>query len=256
MATLDGKVALVTGAASGIGLAIARLFAERGAQVVFSDLDQPAGRAAIEGIAHARFIPADLSNGEECKRLMEAALAAAGRVDILVNNAGIQQVTPIHEFPEAKWRQIIEIMLTAPFLLTQAALPGMYARQWGRIINIGSVHSLRASAFKSAYVAAKHGLLGLTRVTALEGASYGVTCNLICPSYVRTALVEKQIADQARVHGIPESEVVEKIMVAEAPIHRLLEPVEVAEYAAFLCSDAASGITGSAQTIDCGWTAH
>jgi 3-hydroxybutyrate dehydrogenase len=256
MIGFDGKVAVVTGAASGIGLAIARLFAERGARVVFSDIDQAAGKAAIEGIVNARFIAADLANAESSKQLIEEALATEGHIDILVNNAGIQQVAPIHEFPEAKWRQIIEIMLTAPFLLTKLALPGMYERQWGRIINIGSVHSLRASAFKSAYVAAKHGLLGLTRVTALEGAPYGVTCNLICPSYVRTALVEKQIADQARVHGIPESEVVEKIMVAEAPIHRLLEPVEVAEYAAYLCSDAASGITGSAQTIDCGWTAH
>ncbi len=147
-------------------------------------------------------------------------------------------------------------MLTAPFLLTQATLPGMYARGWGRIVNVGSVHALRASAYKSAYVAAKHGLLGLTRVTALEGAEHGVTCNCICPSYVRTALVEKQIADQARTHGIAESEVVEKMMVAEAPIHRLLEPAEVAEYIAFLCSDAASGVTGSAVTIDCGWTAR
>jgi 3-hydroxybutyrate dehydrogenase len=256
MAVFDGKVAVVTGAASGIGLAIARLFAQRGARVVFADLDEQAGRTAVAGVTGARFQLADLSKGEDCRRLIEETLATEGQVDILVNNAGIQHVAPIHEFPEAKWRQIIEIMLTAPFLLTQAALPGMYERQWGRIINIGSVHSLRASAYKSAYVAAKHGLLGLTRVTALEGAPYGVTCNAICPSYVRTALVEKQIADQARVHGIPESEVVEKIMVAEAPIHRLLEPDEVAEYAAFLCSDAASGITGSAQTIDCGWTAH
>jgi 3-hydroxybutyrate dehydrogenase len=173
-----------------------------------------------------------------------------------VNNAGIQYVAPITEFPEAKWRQIIDLMLTAPFLLTKAVLPEMYTRKWGRIINIASVHALRASAFKSAYVSAKHGLLGLTRVTALEGAEHGVTCNAICPSYVRTPLVEKQIADQARVHGIPESEVVEKIMVAEAPIHRLLEPEEVAQLVTYLCTDAASGITGSAQSIDCGWTAH
>jgi 3-hydroxybutyrate dehydrogenase len=256
MTDFDGKVAVVTGAASGIGLAIARLFAQRGAQVVCSDIDAAAGQAALEGIAHARFIQADLSLGSECQRLIDETLAVEGRVDILVNNAGIQHVAPIHEFAEAKWRQIIELMLTAPFLLTRAVLPGMYARQWGRIVNIGSVHSLRASAFKSAYVAAKHGLLGLTRVTALEGAPHGVTCNALCPSYVRTALVEKQISDQARIHGIPESEVVEKIMVAKAPIHRLLEPVEVAEYAAYLCSEAASGITGSAQTIDCGWTAH
>ncbi len=256
MAAFDGKVAVVTGAASGIGLAIARFFAQRGARVVFADLDEQAGQAAVAGVAGARFHLSDLSKSDDCRRLIEGTLASEGRVDILVNNAGIQHVAAIHEFPEAKWRQMIEIMLTAPFLLTQAVLPGMYERRWGRIINIGSVHSLRASAYKSAYVAAKHGLLGLTRVTALEGAPYGVTCNAICPSYVRTALVEKQIADQARVHGIPESEVVEKIMVAEAPIHRLLEPEEVAEYVGFLCSEAASGITGSAKTIDCGWTAH
>lgn len=256
MAELDGKVALVTGAASGIGLAVAKELGRRGARVTLADLDATAGAAAAAPLAGARFARADLTQAEDARRLVAETLAAEGRIDILVNNAGIQHVAPIHEFPEAKWRQIIELMLTAPFLLTQAVLPGMYTRRWGRVINLASVHALRASAFKSAYVAAKHGLLGLTRVTALEGAPYGVTCNAICPSYVRTALVEKQIADQARIHGIPESEVVEKIMVAEAPIHRLLEPDEVASYAAFLCSDAASGITGGAQTIDCGWTAH
>jgi 3-hydroxybutyrate dehydrogenase len=151
---------------------------------------------------------------------------------------------------------MLEIMLTAPFLLTQAVLPGMYQRGWGRIVNVASVHAVRASAYKSAYVAAKHGLLGLTRVTALEGAEHGVTCNAICPSYVRTALVEKQIADQARTHGIPESDVVERIMLAEAPIHRLLEPEEVAKYVGYLCGPDAAAITGSAQMIDCGWTAH
>lgn len=255
MAGMEGKVAVVTGAASGIGLAIARDLAGRGARVVVSDVDDATGQEMASQLG-ARYLHADLSRGEDARQLIAATIGAEGRVDILVNNAGIQHVAPITDFPEAKWRQIIEIMLTAPFLLTQAALPGMYARKWGRVINIASVHALRASAYKSAYVAAKHGLLGLTRVTALEGADHGVTCNAICPSYVRTALVEKQIADQARVHGIPESEVVEKIMVAEAPIHRLLEPDEVAKLAAYLCSDDASGITGSAQTIDCGWTAH
>lgn len=256
MSGFEGKVAVVTGAASGIGLAIARDLASRGVRVTLSDVDAQTGSARAAELAGARFAAADLSRAEECRRLIAETLAAEGRVDILVNNAGIQHVSPLTEFPEAKWRQILEIMLTAPFLLTQAVLPGMYERGWGRILNIGSVHSLAASAYKSAYVAAKHGLLGLTRVTALEGADHGVTCNAICPSYVRTALVEKQIADQARIHGIPESEVVEKIMVAEAPIHRLLEPEEVAKYAAYLCSDDASGITGSAQVIDCGWTAH
>jgi 3-hydroxybutyrate dehydrogenase len=183
-------------------------------------------------------------------------VAAEGRIDILVNNAGIQHVAPLTEFPEEMWRRIVDIMLTAPFLLTKAVLPGMYAAGWGRIVNIASVHALRASPYKAAYVAAKHGLLGLTRVTALEGAEHGVTCNAVCPSYVRTALVEKQIADQARIHAIPESEVVEKIMLAEAPIRRLLEPDEVAKLVAYLCSDDARSITGSALTIDCGWTAH
>ncbi|HEV8191359.1 MAG TPA: 3-hydroxybutyrate dehydrogenase [Ktedonobacterales bacterium] len=250
------KVALVTGAASGIGLAIARDLADKGVRVMLADVDEAVGRAVATELPGSRFLQADLTDATASGRLVAATLAAEGRLDILVNNAGIQHVAPITEFPEAKWRQILEIMLTAPFLLTQAALPGMYERGWGRIVNIASVHALRASAYKSAYVAAKHGLLGLTRVTALEGASHGVTCNAVCPSYVRTALVEKQIADQARIHGIPESEVVEKIMVAEAPIHRLLEPAEVAAYVAYLCSDGASGITGAAQVIDCGWTAH
>ena len=256
MTQFEGKVAVVTGAASGIGLAIATDLASRGAHVMVSDVDAAAGQAIASNLAGARFHRADLSQAGECERLVEAMLAAEGHIDILVNNAGIQHVSPITDFAESKWRQIIEIMLTAPFLLTKAVLPGMYERGWGRIINLASVHALRASAYKSAYVAAKHGLLGLTRVTALEGAEHGVTCNAICPSYVRTALVEKQIADQARIHGIPESEVVEKIRVAEAPIHRLLEPAEVAKYAAYLCSDDASGITGAAQVIDCGWTAH
>jgi len=256
MAGIEGKVAIVTGAASGIGLAVARDFAKQGIRVTLSDIDVAGGQAAAAELPGARFQAADMTKSADIERLVADTIAVEGQVDILVNNAGIQYVAPIIEFPEAKWRQIIDLMLTAPFLLTKAVLPEMYTRKWGRIINIASVHALRASAFKSAYVSAKHGLLGLTRVTALEGAEHGVTCNAICPSYVRTPLVEKQIADQARVHGIPESEVVEKIMVAEAPIHRLLEPEEVAQLVTYLCTDAASGITGSAQSIDCGWTAH
>ena len=256
MAGLEGKVAIVTGAASGIGLAIARDFAQHGIRVTLSDIDADRGSVAASELAGASFQAADMANSNDIAGLVTGTLAAEGQIDILVNNAGIQYVAPIIEFPEAKWRQIIEIMLTAPFLLTKAVLPGMYAHKWGRIINIASVHALRASAFKSAYVTAKHGLLGLTRVTALEAAEHGLTCNAICPSYVRTALVEKQIADQARIHGIPESEVVEKIMVAEGAIRRLLEPEEVAQLVTYLCTDAASGITGSAQMIDCGWTAH
>ncbi len=256
MVEIAGKVALVTGAASGIGLAIAREFAQLGARVTLSDIDTERGSAVAAELSGAHFQRADMAQSADIQRLVAETIALEGRIDILVNNAGIQYVAPIIEFPEAKWRQIIDIMLTAPFLLTQAALPSMYAHKWGRIINIASVHAMRASAFKAAYVAAKHGLIGLTRVTALEAAEYGVTCNAICPSYVRTALVEKQIADQARIHHIPEDEVVEKIMTSEGAIHRLLEPEEVAHLATFLCSDAASAITGSAQTIDCGWTAH
>ena len=253
---LEGKVALVTGAASGIGLAVAHDLAQQGVRVTISDINVEGGQAAASEMIGARFAAADMAKSEDLQRLVDETIAAEGRIDILVNNAGIQYVAPIVEFPEAKWRQIIDIMLTAPFLLTKAVLPGMYANGWGRIINIASVHSLRASAFKAAYVSAKHGLLGLTRVTALEAAEHGVTCNAICPSYVRTPLVEKQIADQARVHGIPESEVVEKIMVTEGAIRRLLEPAEVAQLVTYLCTDMASGITGSAQSIDCGWTAH
>ncbi|GCE09909.1 3-hydroxybutyrate dehydrogenase [Dictyobacter aurantiacus] len=256
MTSLSGKVAIVTGAASGIGLAIAQDLAAQGVKVTLSDVDVERGKAAASELAGARFQAADMSSAQDVQALVESTRQAEGPVDILVNNAGIQHVAPIVEFPEEKWRQIIEIMLTAPFLLTQAVLPDMYERKWGRIINIASVHAVRASAFKSAYVTAKHGLLGLTRVTALEAAEYGVTCNAICPSYVRTPLVEKQIASQAKVHNIPESEVVEKVMVTEGAIKRLLEPAEVAHLATFLCSDAASAITGSAQMIDCGWTAH
>ncbi len=254
--SLAGKVAIVTGAASGIGLAIARDLAQHGVRVTLADLESEQGRAAAADLAGARFQVADLAQPGNGQRLVQETIEAEGRVDILVNNAGIQHVAPITEFAEEKWRTIIEIMLTAPFLLTQAVLPTMYKHKWGRIINIASVHALRASAYKAAYVSAKHGLLGLTRVTALEAAEYGVTCNAICPSYVRTPLVEKQIADQARIHNIPESEVVEKVMAAEGAIKRLLEPEEVAHLATYLCGDTASAITGSAQMIDCGWTAH
>ena len=254
MTDLTGKVALVTGAASGIGLAIARDFAKQGAHVTLADINSERGLAAAVELPGARFQQADLTRSEDIARLVQDTIDAAGKIDILVNNAGIQHVAPIHEFPEAKWRQIIDMMLTAPFLLTKAVLPGMYERRWGRIINIASIHGLVASPFKVAYISAKHGLVGLTRTTAAEAGDFGVTCNAICPSYVRTPLVENQIADQARTHGMPESEVVEKIMLAKAAIHQLLEPDEVAQFATYLCGDAARGITGSTLTIDCGWT--
>ncbi len=256
MQELSGKVALVTGAASGIGLAIARDFAGHGVRVTLADIDSERGQAAASELAGARFAQADMTSSDDIARLVAETLAAEGKIDILVNNAGIQYIAPIHEFPEAKWRLIIDMMLIAPFLLTKAVLPNMYERKSGRIINIASIHGLIASPFKSAYVAAKHGLVGLTRTTALEAGAYNVTCNAICPSYVRTPLVEKQIAEQARIHNIPEDQVVEKIMVANGAIYRLLEPREVAQLATYLCSNAAGGITGSAQSIDCGWTAE
>src|SRR5947209_14871431 len=215
MTELAGKVALVTGAASGIGLAIARDFAEHGIKVTLADIDRERGQAAASELPGARFQAANMTSADDIARLVADTSADAGRIDILVNNAGIQHVAPIEEFPEAKWRQIIDIMLTAPFLLTKAVLPGMYTRQWGRIVNIASIHGLVASRYKAAYISAKHGLIGLTRVTALEAGDHGVTCNAICPSYVRTPLVEKQIADQAKAYGIPEDEVVEKIMVSK-----------------------------------------
>jgi 3-hydroxybutyrate dehydrogenase len=179
-------------------------------------------------------------------------------VDVLVNNAGLQCVSPVEDFDEAKWDLLQAVMLTAPFLLIKALIPGMYARDWGRVLNVGSVHSLIASPFKSAYVSAKHGLVGLTKTVALEAAtrSSQVTVNALCPSYVRTPLVEKQIADQARVHGVPESEVVGRILLTQNAQKRLIEPSEVGKYAAFLCRDEAWSITGTAVTMDAGWLAH
>ena len=245
---LTGKRALVTGAASGIGLACAHEFARRGAHVVIADLNADAAAEAASAVSGESWV-VDLA---DTAALDDLSLD----VDILVNNAGIQRVSPIVDFDPDAFRLIQRLMVESPFLLIRAALPGMYAKGWGRIVNISSVHGLRASAFKSAYVTAKHGLEGLSKVTALEGAPHGVTSNCISPSYVRTPLVEKQIADQARLHGIPESEVVEKIMLTETAIKRLVEPEEVASLAGWLVSDAAGMVTGASYTMDGGWTAR
>jgi 3-hydroxybutyrate dehydrogenase len=183
-------------------------------------------------------------------------LARHDRLDILVNAGGFQHVDPVVDFPLERWDAMVATMLTAPFVLTQAALPAMIARRWGRIVNIGSIHSVVASPNKVAYVAAKHGLLGLTRAVAVEVGVHGVTCNAVCPAYVRTQLVTNQIADQSRSTGVPESEVLDRILLAGAAVPRLLEPDEVAAYVRFLCSDAAAGITGSAAMVDAGWTAR
>jgi 3-hydroxybutyrate dehydrogenase len=245
---LTGKRALVTGGASGIGLACAHEFASRGAHVTIADLNPDAASAAAAAVGGDSWV-VDLS---DTAPLDDLTLD----VDILVNNAGIQRVSPITEFDPEAFRLILRLMLESPFLLIRAALPAMYERGWGRVVNISSAHGLRASAFKSAYVAAKHGLEGLSKVTALEGAPHGVTSNCIAPSYVRTPLVEKQIADQARIHGIREDEVVEKIMLTETAVKRLVEPDEVASLAGWLVSDKAGMVTGASYSIDGGWTAR
>ena len=247
MADLSGRRALITGGASGIGLACAEAFAAAGAHVTVADLNGDAARAAAERVGGEAW-EVDLSRTEA---LADLRLDA----DILVNNAGLQHVRPLPEFEPESFSLILRIMLEAPFLLIRAALPGMYERGFGRIINVSSVHGIRASEFKSAYVAAKHGLEGLSKVTALEGAAHGVTSNCIEPSYVRTPLMEKQIADQARLHGIPEEEVVEKIMLTEPAIKSLVEPEEVAGLALWLAGDGARMVTGASYTIDGGWSA-
>ena len=253
---LTGRTALVTGAASGIGRAIAEDLSGRGARVVLADIDEAQLRAVAAPLRGSVAIRADMSSRDECRALVDRARAECGGIDILVNNAGLQFVSPVEDFPEDRWEHLIRVMLIGAFLLTKYAIPDMYRNGWGRIVNISSVHGVVASPFKSAYISAKHGLIGLTKTVALEAAERGVTVNAICPSYVRTPLVEKQIADQAKVNKISEAEVVEKIMLAPAAIKRLLEPAEVAAYVAFLCSDEASGITGSAQMLDLGWTAR
>lgn len=253
---LSGKAALVTGAASGIGRATAEDLAAHGACVLVADMNEEAGAAVADSLPRAVFQHADVSSRDDCRALVDRAEREWGGVDILVNNAGLQHVAPVEEFPEERWEQLIRIMLVAPFWLTKYALPSMYAKGWGRIVNISSIHGLVASPYKSAYVSAKHGLIGFTRTVALEAGDKGVTCNAICPSYVRTPLVERQIDDLARQNALSAEDVVSQIMLAPAATKRLLEPGEVAAFATFLCSDAASGITGSAQSIDCGWTAR
>ena len=258
MTTIDlsGKSALVTGAASGIGRAIATDLSEHGACVLVADMNEWQGAALANDLPRAVFQRADVTSREDCHALVERAEREWGGVDILVNNAGVQHVAAVEDFPEDRWEQLIRIMLVAPFLLTKYALPSMYKRGWGRIINIASIHGLVASPYKSAYVSAKHGVIGLTKTVAVEAGDKGVTCNAICPSYVRTPLVEHQIDDLAAANNLTSDQVVKEIMLAPAAIKRLLEPAEVAAYATFLCSESASGITGSAQTIDCGWTAR
>lgn len=245
---LAGRRALVTGGASGIGAAASRRLAAHGAHVVVCDVDSAGAKAVADEVGGEAWVT-DLSD--------TAALADLSlQVDVLVNNAGVQHVAPVEEFPPDRFALILRLMLEAPFLLTRACLPHMYDRGWGRIVNVSSAHGLRASAYKSAYVSAKHGLEGLSKVVALEGAGRGVTSNCINPGYVRTPLVEKQISDQARVHSLTEDEVITKVMLTRSAVKRLIEPDEVAGAVAYLCSDEASFMTGSDLVLDGGWSAQ
>lgn len=251
---LKDKVTIVTGAASGIGLGVAREFKKDGAAVVMADVQAEALKAQAESIG-ADCFAVDLSKKAGCRDVVDYVLDKYGQVDILVNVAGVQTVSPIDEFPEDRWDFIMSLMLSAPFYLTKYVWPSMKKNRWGRIINLSSIHGLVASEYKAAYVSAKHGLMGLTKTTGLEGGPLGITVNAICPAYVRTPLVDNQIAAQAQSHGISEEEVVSDIMLAKSSIKKLLEPSTIAELAKFLCSDAASGMTGSALVVDGGWTA-
>lgn len=246
--SLTGRKALVTGAAGGIGRACAYALAQAGADVYVVDRAAQAAKAVAAEIGGTALV-VDLADAEAVDALPDDA-------DIVVNNAGLQHVAPVHEFPPEQFVLIQKVMVEAPFRILRRTLPHMYATGWGRIVNISSVHGLRASAFKSAYVTAKHGLEGLSKVVALEGAPHGVTSNCVNPGYVRTALVEGQIADQARTHGIPEAEVVDRILLDRTAVKRLIEPEEVAASVLWLCSPGADSVTGTSLPMDGGWTAR
>ena len=260
---LQGRAALVTGSTSGIGLGIARSLAAQGADVVLNGFGDPAEIAALQagfttqyGVL-ATYSGADLSKPDAIEALFEEiTVTGPGRLDILVNNAGVQHVAPITEFPPAKWDLILALNLSAAFHTMRLAIPLMRQNGFGRIVNIASAHGLVASPFKSAYVAAKHGLIGLTKTAALETAEEPITCNAICPGYVFTPLVEKQIDDQAKAHGIPREQVIRDILLAQQPNKRFATVEEMGALTAFLCSDLAASITGTALPVDGGWTAH
>ncbi len=259
---LDGKVSLVTGSTSGIGLGIARALAAAGSTIVLNGFGKPdeiaatQSRLASEFDVRVEYSPADMSKPEAIEEMVDGILKSCSRLDIVVNNAGIQHVAPIQEFPVEKWQLILAINLSSAFHTTRCALPSMRDHGWGRIINIASAHGLVGSPFKAAYVAAKHGLVGLTKVTALETAEDGITCNAVCPGYVFTPLVEAQIEAQAKAHNIPREQVVRDVLLAQQPNKKFATVEEMGAVAVFLASDAAASITGVALPVDGGWTAH
>jgi 3-hydroxybutyrate dehydrogenase len=259
---LEGRAGIVTGSTSGIGLGIARAFAEAGAAVMLNGLSDKTEAERLRGAlseecdVDVAYSDADMSKPEAIRMMAELAEKRFGSVDIVVNNAGIQHVSPLENFPPEKWDQILSINLSSAFHLVKAAFPGMKERKFGRVVNISSAHGLIASPFKSAYVAAKHGIVGFTKVVALEGAEAGITSNAICPGYVWTPLVEKQIEDQARSHNIPREQVIRDVLLANQPNKRFATVEEIGALAVFLCSDMAASITGAAIPVDGGWTAH
>jgi len=252
---MSERIAIVTGAASGIGKAIATALVQNGDSVVIADIDQEQGWATATEI-DGHFVQVDLLQPAACRRLVDETIDRYNRVDILVNNAGFQHIDPIDQFPLEVWKNMLAVMLTAPFLLTKYVWPSMQANAWGRIINIASIHGRVASPFKSGYVTAKHGLIGLTRTAALEGGQHGITVNAICPAYVKTPLVENQIADQTRTRQLSPQEVIEQVMLSPAAIKRLITSEEVAALVIYLCSEAAGVVTGADWVIDLGWTAR
>lgn len=259
---LKNKIAIITGSTSGIGLGIARSLAQAGAGIVLNgfgdarEIEKIRRELEAETGVRVRYDGADMSEPAQIEALVKNAIDTLGSVDIVVNNAGIQKVAPIEEFPVDKWDAIIAINLSSAFHTIRCTIPGMKARGWGRIVNIASAHALIASPYKSAYVSSKHGLLGLTKTVALEVAEAGITCNAICPGYVRTPLVEGQIQDTAKARGITEGQVIREVMLGEQPTKRFVTVEELGALTVFLCGDHAASITGTALPVDGGWTAH